>query len=80
MLSPHLLVFRFGRRSRDGSCVKPFFFFPLSPLEQAAIWLLQLKSVFWSVSALVSEALDWALSACECGERLCIEAVGRDKT
>lgn len=52
-----------------------FFFFLL---EQAAIWLLQPKSgvFFLSVSTLVSEALDWALSASECRKGLCIEAVG----
>lgn len=58
-------------------CLHKAFFPPL--FEQAAIWLLQLKSVFLSVSALVSGALDWALSVCEHGERLCIKAVGQDK-
>lgn len=70
-------VLPFGRRNRDDGCAKSFFFF--SPFEQAAIWLLQLKPVILSVSFVVSGALDWALSACEHGERLCVKALGQDK-
>ena len=67
-------VFCFGR-SGDSGCAKPFF----PPFEQAAVWLLQLKSGFLIVSALVRGTLDWALSADEHGGRLFIKAVGQEK-
>lgn len=46
VLSPHLLVFHFGRRSRDSSCVKPFFFPPSLHLNKQLFGFYNLNLCF----------------------------------
>lgn len=72
MSSPRLLFFVLEqRRWLHEACIFPF--------ERAALWLLQVKSGFLSVSALVGGALDWVASAREHEWRLCVKAFGQDK-
>lgn len=55
-----------------------FFFFCLNK-QLFGFYNLNLVFFFLHVSTLVSEALDWALSASERRKRLCVKAVGRGK-
>lgn len=68
-------VLHFGRRSRDDGCPKSLVFH----LAKCLFDFYNLNLFVLSVSALVSGTLDWALSACQRGERLCSKAVGQDE-